>query len=343
MSLTYTRVLKLILLIATGIVAQGAAQPDWFLKLPVQEGHLVGYGMHKERDLALASARRSIAEQIGVRVQSERELTTHESDGIVDEKFRSRTEERLDVYLESATVIQETREKGIWYVAVDYDNSTLIKRLERALFRYRGANDVQNRYLVKTSLMEALAHELDGRLDVRLSRSKQRWWLTYRETEFPLSQGDLSELLEEVRSPEISLDCSATSPMTEGARFHFRITGKRAGYYSLFNVYTTGAVFVLAANHNLKAGGEWVFPDSASGLEFSAALLNPAQATEDMYVCVYTAEPLNVSRFVPASSSLRHEESTYKFHELIQIMGTEDFASARIRTFPNDFGSSRQR
>ncbi len=322
--------------LAGSLNAKAPLAPEWFRNLSKQPNVLIGYASDKDLVTARAMARSEIAGQIEISVSAENEFSTTEQNGVVEEKVQILIREKVDVSLEAVYTLREVSVKGVWYVALGYDNLPLVQKIAHRFESYNGIKETQNAYLSQTSLIRHLNNLQDSRLNYQLLRSGGRWWLYYAAVTHPLSNLDIGQLLTTIESETLSLESSNPNPLLEGTVFSLRLEANRPGYYSLVNVYENGEVFVMESNRQVNTGESWSFPDPQATFELMAGLLVPGKGTHDMYMLVYSPDKLPLTSYPQMGLSVYNEEYYYKFAELIELLNRPglEFASIVVHTLP---------
>lgn len=186
-----------------------------------------------------------------------------------------------------------------------------------------------NSYLLKTPLVKKLTDSLGCELNFKLDRRNEAWYLKYKEYLFLLSDDEFEELYVTNTNDNFEFKSNKTV-LTDGDSFYFTFNSKQDGYITLLNVYENGVVTLLQPSAPIKNSIQIPSKDSANF--FEAGLVKEGVNTYDLYVAIYTKEPLNMSRFEYANEDLASSELAYKFDELIELMNGYEYSSLLLRT-----------
>ncbi len=191
----------------------------------------------------------------------------------------------------------------------------------------------QNEFLSKTSLVQEANKLTNCQHDYQLRYFNNAWHLSYKKISEKLTPRELSSLLINVDSKEVSIETHKYD-FHEGEGFYLNITSKKSGYVSVLNVYRDGRVGVVLKNKIVNDNANFSFPSKESGQEFVASLITPSVATKDMYVVLYSKTKLKLSKFEKQNSK-KVTDKEYRFNEVLKLLKTYDYATLVLRTRPN--------
>lgn len=63
-------------------------------------------------------------------------------------------------------------------------------------------------------------------------------------------------------------------------------------------------------------------------------LVTPGKETRDLYVAIYSKNKIDLSRIQQVGGKVEKDEEHFKFGELLDILGENEFSSVLIRTKP---------
>ncbi|HOY85040.1 MAG TPA: hypothetical protein PLQ80_07070 [Candidatus Syntrophosphaera sp.] len=334
-----TNTTLLLIIFSVLVLSSGAKNvpiPDWYCSRSLQtaEHELIGYGSDRSPDIAKAQAKKEIAMQIEVQVRSEGKFTLAEINGVVNETAETLISEQVNINLESVYTIREEKLKKIYYCALGYDNSPLVHKFAKLMPTAGELRETKNNYLLQTPFIKDLGRISGKHADIRLQRSKERWWISCGDVFMPLPALEIDQFFTQYGSPCISLSSNVSPPFQEGQRYQLELRGSDSGYYSLFIVYENGMAYLLEGNRFLPEKGIWRYPDG--DLEMQANLLTPGKTTIDQIVAVFSPESLDLNRFNDLSSQIVEHESFYRFGDLIDLLGQEaqEFSTLILHTIP---------
>ncbi|MDP8314056.1 MAG: hypothetical protein RAP70_03170 [Candidatus Celaenobacter antarcticus] len=311
-----------------------ASQPDWYRKLSQKDFEIIGYGSSKDLEEARSMAKKEIANSIQAQIISENIFETSEINSVVSEKANLYLAAKTDVVLSDLKTIKEEQKKKVWYVALCYDNLPIEKKFAQKVSLSKHKSENQNKYFIKSPLIQSINEELNCILDIKLKRKNKIWYLAYGNVMLPLCPDEFEKLFISYESENISIIPSKSSVLTEGDVFSFSIESKKNGYLSIINVYEDGECFIITSNQPVMTNQLISIPDKSSDNELIAGLFTEKQPTYDLYVALFDNKEINLSRLQTAGSKIEKEEWHYKFNEVLEMMNEYEFCTVLIRTRP---------
>ncbi len=323
-------ILTLILL----TVAPLLATPVWYLNMEtINSYEIIGYGEGESFSEAKLMAKGEIAKQIKSTISSNTQQYISFQYEDIDKKSSKKTIETTSVQLQGLQVINKKREDDKFFIALVYENLPLEKRFARKVNSSTCKDEKQNPYLSKTPLFAKLNTALGCKLDIKLLRKDNLWYLSYENILEVLGADDFEELFVSVKPSDFEYEPSSFS-LKESDEFFLKFTPKRAGFLSVLSVYEDGTVSVLFENQRVKKSQKLRFPSKKSDMFLEAGLLEPNRATFDNYIAILSDKKLNLSRFAPIDENLITGEQNKKFDELINFIKNRDFGVVLVRTRP---------
>lgn len=320
---------------------QNASEPLWYAGRDITVGsdRLVGYGTGATAAAAEIMAKRDIAGQIKVTVDSrttiERRHERVNDDESWQEKFYDVVNTRSQVVLGRTPVVKKERRGRQYYVALEYDNRSLPAKIKAACKLSGVAKDSEigaNRgYKAALPFSRALSLQGLSADTFRIRRQHglwyvdicgQSWWIApdiwYQQ--FYAEKKDTSCL---------RLRITPQSRLATGDRYFVKITALADGYISLFHVNETGQVLRLLLNRPVTAGQTLVYPDQSqySGLVAEA---EDFDRTRDLIIGLWSAEPAQrFSAFMAVNESFLKpdDERACSYGQLIDTMQGHCWAS----------------
>jgi len=308
------------------------AYPQWYKHRELQSTvkyEVIGYGQGKTIKEAEANAKEDIAQTLISKVHSS--FTSETS--VYNDTFTNKNEAKLkitsNIHLHNVKAIKKEQLNNIFYVALKYKNLDLAYRIKTTIGSLQCNKKQYNNYLSRTPLIKELTASIGCKLDFKLDRRNEAWYLKYNEHLFLLSDDEFEELYVSKINDKFEFT-SSKRVLTDGDSFHFALNSKREGYVTLLNVYENGTVTLLQPSILIKNSIQ--VPSIDSENYFEAGLVTEGVNTYDLYVAIYTKKQLDMSRFEYANEDLAESEIAYKFDELINLVDTYEYSSILMRT-----------
>ena len=309
--------------------------PNWYknqeLKISKQY-EILGYGEGISFEIAKAKAKESIAQTLQSKVSSSFESAVKDSNGVVDEKSRSNLRITTKLNLHDLKVIKKERVANKFFVALKYENLDLSHKIKDSLDS-KCVDENVDYYMKQTLLFKTITAGVGCDLDLKLDRQNSAWYLKYKEKQFLLNDDELEELFVSVDNKNLNIKANK-KVLVEGDSFYFTIDSKEDGYVTLVNVYENGIVSLLRDSQPITQTIQ--IPSKKDDNYFEAGVLNEDEDSYDLFVTIFSKEPLNMSRFEQADEEFVINEMAYKFDELIEILNDYEYSSLFIRTKVNN-------
>lgn len=318
--------------------------PDWFGQYS-EPGLVIGFGQDDSRDVAIAYARKQIAEELKVSVRSSEQLQLENKQGKVRQSYSAEATTSSDQVLTDTAVIRDQLVGRIWYVAVAYDNGTLPQRVWRRTRRMPAgsaceAPDIPRAYRRETPIGAELAKSSGPTCEPNFSLVRQRsgWAVKLGEELVSLRPDDAFGHYwfpnSDMSSHELALTLTPRQ-ITNGDRFELRIRSTENGYVTLYNVFGDGFVSELASNVPIRAGELLEFPGAfLVGRDLMGVLENPNVASSELYIAVFNVSPPPNARHSITASRIDNSDAAATMDELIGQLDRARFSLGILRINP---------
>lgn len=306
--------------------------PQWYKHRELQsvvKYEIIGYGAGKTIKEAEATAKENIAQALISKVDSNFISETSSHNGSITDINEAKLKITSNLNLYNIKTIKQEQLDNLFYVALKYKNLDLAYRIKTTVGDFECNEKQHNDYLSQTPLFKKLTASIGCKLNFKLDRRNEAWYLKYKEHLFLLSHSEFEELYFTKHNNNFKF-LPNKKVLTDGDSFYFTLSSKKSGYITLLNVYENGITTLLQASTPIKDTIQ--IPSKDSENYFEAGLVKDGVNTYDLYVAIYTKEPLNMSRFEYANEDLASNELAYKFDELIGVLNEYEYSSIFIRT-----------
>ena len=308
--------------------AKPQAYPQWYKNRELQSAvkyEIIGYGQGKTIKEAESVAKEDIAQTLISKIDST--FTSISADAKSTNHSNLKITSKLN--LQNVKSVKQEYMNNIFYIALKYKNLDLASRIKTTIGEIECTQNRANFYLSQTPLVKKLTASIGCELDFKLDRRNEAWYLKHKEYLFLLSEQEFEELYVSKTDDKFAF-ISNSKVLTDGDSFYFTFNSKQAGYITLLNVYENGIVTLLQPS--LPINKTMHIPSKDSKNYFEAGLVKENIDTYDLYVAIFTKEPLDMSRFEYASEDLAESELAYKFDELIGLINRYNYSSILLRT-----------
>jgi len=302
--------------------------PAWYMKqnLPVfNKYEIIGYGEGESFKEAEANAKEDISQRLSSEVDSS--ISVHSTDKGSMSEAKLKVTSKLNIQ-NVKTIKREQMENG-FFVALKYENLDLAYRVQKTIGNVECKNEEVSSYMKETTLYQSIKKAVECELSVKLQRRNSAWYLTYKEHMFLLSDSEFEQLYTSIQNQKYSFEPSK-KVLRDGDEFHFTFSADEDMYVTLLDVYENGIVTLLQASTQFS--GDLQIPSKESESYFEAGLVEEGKDTHDLYIAIFTKEPLDISRYEYANEELASSELAYKFDELINFISKYEYASILLRT-----------
>ena len=306
--------------------------PQWYNHRELQsvvKYEVIGYGQGNTIKKAEANAKEDIAQTLISKVDSSFTSERSSHNGTITDINEAKLKITSNLNLHNIRTIKQEQLDNLFYVALKYENLDLAYRIKTTIGSFQCNEKQHNNYLLQTPLIKKLTASIGCELDFKLDRRNEAWYLKYKEHLFLLSESEFEELYFTKTNDNFEF-LANKKVLTDGDSFYLTLNSKENGYITLLNVYENGITTLLQPSTPIKDTIQ--IPSKDSENYFEAGLVKDGVNTYDLYVAIYTKEPLDMSRFEYANEDLAESELAYKFDELIQVMSEYEYSSILVRT-----------
>jgi len=314
---------------------QGCGGPGWYVARDVRApAHvLVGYGQGKSMAAARADAAREIAEALGVSVHSTGEMVTEQGPGGVAGYARFQVSLASRFVLDDLTPVKHDKVSGRHYVALGYDNRTLLQKLggERKEMGEAGGYHASG---FKASLPFSYSLSFIGisSTDYRVVRRHGGWSMVVGQKVYPIPDEEWFRQLfvENAANKGLQLAVKPSGVLRSGRCYRIFLTPPHpTGYLSLYHVSESGQVLRLMINHPVTSLEPLSYPDAEryNGLE---AIATDGNGSRDMLLATWTPEPMHTMTASPPVSETSWpdaDERTFSYGDLLDSLKDALWAS----------------
>ncbi len=323
--------MKILLFLIFTIAIIYAEVPTWYASGSLttnKPSEVIGTAEAKTCSEAKAIALDDIASQLKSEVSSTLSSNV-KSNNTRDVSYSVKASSHAILY--GVETLRKEENDGRCFLALQYDNISVVQRLARRYKNKKCEAKILDPYLNKTRLSDRIEKRVGCRLGFDIVREDGVWQLVYDDFRIPISKDEFEDLFVSVKSKYINFE-SSKNTLYDGDEFNFTLSAKSDGYITLLSVYENGIVTLFMPSMKIKKGKTIHFPSEDSDQMLEAGLVTKGVDTYDLYVAIFSKEPINTSRFEYASSELEESESAYKFDELKELINKHNFSSIYIRT-----------
>ncbi|MDH5464131.1 MAG: LPP20 family lipoprotein [Thiovulaceae bacterium] len=314
-----------------------AQAPFWFGALDKDQPDymIIGYGESEDIESAKNLAKDDISKSIRTAIKSSFSSRTKVNGEDVDKSIAQSIEAKNSTILTNVKLLEQERIKGIWYVSMQYDNRPIEQKIANSFSKkFCVENTKTHPYIQASPLYKKLKKRVGCDLDISITRFNKMWQVRALDNKlFPMAPLDFEKLF--FNKYNSNLDFSANKHVLKnGDEFLFYQSSKQEGYTTLLTMYENGIVTVLESSALVAKNKKQILPSPERELELEAATLEDGSATFDLYILLYSKQPLDTSRFEYATQELASSENAYKFDELLDLMENNSYATIRLTTNP---------
>lgn len=302
--------------------------PAWYMKQILQPStkyELIGYGEAKSFKEAEANAKEDIAQTLSSDVDSTISVISTDEKSISEANLKVTSK----LNLQNLQTIRREQLNDVFFVALKYENLDLAYRVKKTIGTFECEKESINSYIRTTPVFQKIKRAVGCELAVELQRRNSAWYLTYKEDMFLLSASEFEEFYVSKKSQKYGSSPSE-NVLRDGDSFHFTFSSDEPIYVTLLDVYESGIVTLIQASTQID--GDLQVPSKESENYFEAGLLEDGKDTYDLYVAIFTKEPLDMTRYEYATQELESSELAYKFDELINSINMYEYSTILLRT-----------
>jgi hypothetical protein len=327
--------MKKILLLSTLATALFAT-PAWYYKLPnTKPNFYIGYGDGANESEAKQNALGEIASQIHTKIENETIQNKKSSTAIYEKEIQMKSVQKTKANLSDFEVIKTTKEDGVHFVAIAYEN---ISNSERFVGKVKqlGGNITPSKtptILEGSVFAKKLYEALGQKIDFEVIRDNKAWFVRYKNASQHIDEREFSQFLITVPNEKLTIVTNKRNNILyDGDEFFFNIKSQNDGYVSILTVYEDGTVGVLLENTPFKKNTQTSLPDKKYTAIPTAGLLESGKATFDMYVVIRSDVKLALDIF--SKEGDENDERNKNFGELVEFLKNKEFATLRVDTKP---------
>ncbi len=302
--------------------------PTWYtnqnLKV-LNKYEVIGYGEGSSFREAEANAKEDIAQKLSSNVDSSISITSTDTNSTSEAKLKVTSK----LNLQNLKTIKREEMKKSFFIALKYENLDLAYRVQKTIGDITCNNEEVSLYMKETTLYQSVKNAVGCELSTKLQRRNAAWYLTYKEHMFLLSDSEFEQLYTSVDNKKFSFK-SSKKVLKDGDEFHFDFATDENIYVTLLDVYENGIVTLLQSSTQFSSNLQ--IPSKKSKSYFEAGLVQEGKDTYDLYVAIYTKEPLDMSRYEYANEELASSELAYKFDELLNLIQKYEYSTILLRT-----------
>jgi len=221
--------------------------------------------------------------------------------------------------------LKQEKKDGNYFVALSYVNNNLVYKVKSTIGDFECDNDNANSYIKQTPIFDSF----NCNLDIKLERKDKEWYLKHKENLFELTDEEFKEFFVTAKNSNFDFEISKKS-LVEEDKFYFSFKTKERGYITLLNVYKNGIVTLLDISLDIKE--KLTIPSQEEGYSYEASTLNYGENTFDLYVAIFTKEPIELAMFEYKNQDMTRNEKAYKLGELIDILDAYEYSTILVET-----------
>ncbi len=306
--------------------------PSWYHHLPTESGRIIGYGTGDSYRAAKHEALADLSEQREASVNSQFALLRKSDRNNATTSSIRTIQVESEKRLLSVKDLKQVERSGIHYVALGLDIRPTPQIMAEALQQgWQGDNPRSIQWQGSPYILQGqLIREIEARLQfnpaadhdypahVALNRENGRWILSINSVVQPLN--DLSHLLEwsrgDVAGYGLQLLDKPTPRLNNGEPFTLVAQQPQGTHFlTLINIYSDGRLTITADNRRVQT--TTTIPAEGDGLELIATPLNPNQSDRDLYLALWSQQPIDTTPFMQTQYSIAETEQGYQLHRLL--------------------------
>lgn len=295
------------------IVLKEVTNPDWYKTTKLQvnkENEVIGFAKAKTLYDATLKAKKNLLLKIMSKMDSS---YTHE------------------INPNNLRILEYQQIEDEFFIAILYENSDLVYRFKTTIGEVDSSDKNINKFIKETPIFRNITNAMNYQLDIRVQRKEKQWYLKYKENLFLLKNDELKEFFSSVKNENFEFKASKKN-LVDSEKFYFTFKTKESGYITLVDIYDNGIVTLLDSSIDIKKSMQ--IPPKQSNNFFEAVLMNEEKNTTDLYIAIFTKEPIDMIMFDYLNKDLSENEEAFKFDIFLQIINNYEFASVVIETKP---------
>jgi len=257
--------------------------PSWYLHVRSNKNYIIGYAEASSREEAFSLARSNIAKKLKIEVETSSSIKESVENLSTSKYVKTSIYEKSNVEMINLKVLKEERINGYFFVALEYDNSSIYDLIRDTIDQKSIGEMDENNVYFNTYLSSKLKEYYSFVPDYSVEYDNATFFVLLGSQKFALKSRDIKLLFFEHESQFLSIVANNKSVKNEDY-FYFRINFLKEGYLSLFNIDEEGKVISMYLNKFVLDGSD-IFPnlDKFEGLQ-AKVLTNRTQSIEKYIV-----------------------------------------------------------
>lgn len=302
------KILLSILILSTYLFAS----PKWIYNSSHKSYEIIGYGIDKNLQVARNIAKSEIAEVLMVKISTNTSISTSDVNGVITKSSNSKLLSSTNSILQGVIVVKEEFIDNHWYVAVKYDNRTLLQKIQ-----------IKNPTFTKSDLKDIT--------NLNLVRKNSNWYIKVENDLYFFSNQNFIDIFLDKNHNDLFFQANKKIYLSKD-KMEFKINSKDKGFVSILYSEENGKVGIIASNVNIKNKINYPLKNSKKEL----ITYNPTSRTlSELYICIYSKNRLNLNKFEKISSNTL-DESNYNFNKLLEVMNKNIFSTIKIKIKANN-------
>jgi len=310
-----------LMLLFTGCISK-KLPPRWFSgkNLKHTKTEIIGYAKAEELTIAKQIAMRNIAEMLQVDVTSIFDMETKSSKDSYNRRSSSKINTSSRVRLNDLRVIKVEKLNNMWFVAVAYNNLSLLQKIVNSIQPKR--ESFTNPYLKQTRLFQALKEQFGFYPKAKIYAQNGQYYIAIDNQQFLISQQEFVELFTNQEHQNIKIKLK--DRLHNNELYFIETAFKEFGFASLFLVYENGVVVNMFKNIEL-VDATFTYPDKKKYDGLRAEVEDGTIQSRDIFVALVCKQKEDIELFNQISTTL--EKDSFRFGNLLDLMGKCTFAT----------------
>ncbi len=294
------------------------AMPQWFYHIKSdRSNYYIGYGMGDTLTEAKTNALNDISSQISVKINSKFERNVNNYKKNITQKLSTVTNSTLNDY----EVLKSVKEDK-YYIAIGYEN---IPNIDKFISKLPENIKISNNKFLNSTLLAKYIKQKTGKFiafDVYFKDGN--WYISYGNTGKILDYTWFKKLF--ITYGNRLKTNHKYNVFHSGDNIKVYFNAKHAGYVTLFDVDSKGAVYILINNQKVKKG--W---NELRSKDFNFQAYTDKKEDFEMYVAVFDKIPLKFSEF----SLALEPNDNHDYGILLNVLNKYNFNTLKIITKGN--------
>lgn len=292
--------------------------PAWYLNLPKNKNIIIGYGEGKSLQEAKANARNEIAKSINVTVSSNLTMNMTLKNKIFEENESSLIEEQASAKLKSLIVLKEEINEGKYFVALEYNNHSLIEKISSYL-KDKDVSAMSNKNpLYKSNFSMKLKHTIGFVPNYNLNYKDGIFYVSINNEQFVLDENHIKFLFSESISDKVSIQ-TKNRTIKNNDFFYINVVTSTSGYMNLFNIDENGKVSVMLDNKFINKE-KYTYPDQKLYNGLQATIIGDNMQIFENFIVVLCKDEKAWGIFDEISSDYNTNDEAVRFPVLYTLI-----------------------